>query len=143
MDRIQTDLITTFGSGSNNGVKVFTRNEAATVAGKIRELFGDPRNRSDPLWESLNETQAYHAEEAITQIKQRLMSLHTPLLLLIDDWHGYSAIEISSGPQLWALLDQSYGFRYYITNPSLTFVLCKNDHDVLLVCGDASPKTSE
>jgi hypothetical protein len=57
-----------------------------------------------------------------------------PLVLLIDDWHGYSAIGIPTGTQLLSLLERSYKFRWYVTDSQLSFLLCRNDHDIVILC---------
>lgn len=133
MDKIESDLITLLGSGSRD-VRSFSRIEAENLAAAIRMKFGNARSKSDPLWETLNESQTYHGEEADAQVKERLEALPGPLCLLIDDWHGYSALRISSGAQLWSLLESSYRFRWYVTDLELTFVLCRNDHDIVIFC---------
>lgn len=133
MDSIQSDLMALLVSEPND-IRLFSRAEAENIAALVREKFGNPRAKSDPLWETLNESRTYHGEEANTQVKQRLKDLPGPLLFLIDDWHGYSALRIPTGAQLWSLLERSYRFRWYVTDLEMTFVLCKNDHDMLIFC---------
>jgi hypothetical protein len=132
-DQVQSDLMALSASRSVD-VRVFSRVEANELAAGIREEFGDGRLESDPLWETLNESQAYFGKAADDQVKQRLKGLPGPLLLLIEDWHGYSALGISTGAQLLSLLEQSYKFSWYITDLGRTFVLCRNDHDVVIFC---------
>jgi len=133
MDNIQSDLVALLASEPND-VKLFSRAEAENLAAAIRETFGDARCKSDPIWETLRESEAYSGDEANTQVRERLKDFPGPLVLLIDDWHGYSALRIPTGDRLLSLLERAYKFRWYISDLELTFVLCRNDHDIVIFC---------
>jgi hypothetical protein len=141
MDRIQADLMEILGTRATD-VQVLSREAANNLATMLRESFGNPKSKADPLWESLNYTDAYHAEEADAEVERQVLGLQGPVHLLVDDWYGYSALKLLSGAQLWYVLEKSYNFCWYATDDAVTHLLCKNDHNVFLVCRDPTPKTN-
>lgn len=58
-------------------------------------------------------------------------------LMFFDDIEDKSVLVISSGKSLSKLLDEMFGFEFYITNFETDYLLCFNHHDCLLGCGTA------
>ena len=55
-------------------------------------------------------------------------------LMFFDDIEDKSVILISNGNELQKLLDEMFGFEFYITNFETDYLLCFNHHDCLLGC---------
>ena len=58
-------------------------------------------------------------------------------LMFFDNIEDKSVILISNGKELYKLLDEMFGFEFYITNFETDYLLCFNHHDCLLGCGTA------
>ena len=54
-----------------------------------------------------------------------------------DDIEDKSVLVINNGKSLYKLLDEMFGFEFYITNFETNYLLCFNHHDCLLGCGTA------
>ena len=133
MDNVQSDLMNLLGS-QEFIAEVLSRAEAENLAGAIRKRFGNEKAKSDPIWETLKQSKSYQGETGTNYVKQLLTNISDDLILLIDDWHGYSALKIATGIQLLWLLEQSYNFVWYVTDLKMTFLLCRNDHNFVIVC---------
>jgi hypothetical protein len=61
-----------------------------------------------------------------------------PILLFKDGdrFHGY---QFNSGVDLLAVLTNSPGFEFYVTNDDPSFVLCHNHHDYVIGVGACQP----
>ena len=42
-----------------------------------------------------------------------------------------------NGDDLVAVLGETYGFEFYVTNKEKSYLLVFNHHDILMACGDA------
>lgn len=58
-------------------------------------------------------------------------------LMFFDDIEDKSVLIINNGKSLYKLLDEMFGFEFYITNFETDYLLCFNHHDCLLGCGTA------
>lgn len=58
-------------------------------------------------------------------------------LMFFDDYEDKSVLVISNGKALYRLLDEMFGFEFYITNFETDYLLCFNHHDCILGCGTA------
>lgn len=58
-------------------------------------------------------------------------------LMFFDDIEDKSVLVINNGKSLYKLLDEMFGFEFYITNFETNYLLCFNHHDCLLGCGTA------
>jgi hypothetical protein len=104
----------------------------------IVEAWGKFANRtggSAPLWEYLGNTCSVHNEDAWRWVADFLDT--SPVLLLIDDSTERSAVQITPGYGVVSVLEECTGFVFYITNDQLDYLLCFNDHDVLIGAGTA------
>ena len=69
----------------------------------------------------------FHATEDVSQ----------QLEMFFDDIEDKSVLVISDGKSLYKLLDDMFGFEFYITNFETNYLLCFNHHDCVLGCGTA------
>lgn len=58
-------------------------------------------------------------------------------LMFFDDIEDKSVITIGNGTELYKLLNEMFGFEFYITNFETDYLICFNHHDCLLGCGAA------
>lgn len=58
-------------------------------------------------------------------------------LIFFDDIEDKSVLVINNGKNLHRLLDEMYGFEFYVTDFETAYLLCFNHHDCLLACGAA------
>ena len=50
---------------------------------------------------------------------------------------------IPNGTELYKILEDSFGFEFYITNQNHSYILCFNHHDILYGAGEAKKWVSE
>ncbi|UQA58580.1 hypothetical protein [Polyangium aurulentum] len=60
-----------------------------------------------------------------------------PVLFFYDDERERSVFRFRSGQDLVRVIKECYGFVYYVTNETLDYVVCHNDHDYILGAGKA------
>lgn len=58
-------------------------------------------------------------------------------LIFFDDVEDKSVLVINNGKNLHKLLNEMYGFEFYVTDFETDYLLCFNHHDCLLACGAA------
>ena len=54
-----------------------------------------------------------------------------------------NAFLIPNGTELYKILEDSFGFEFYITNQNHSYLLCFNHHDILYGSGEAKKWISE
>lgn len=54
-----------------------------------------------------------------------------------------NAFLIPNGTELYKILEDSFGFEFYITNQNHSYLLCFNHHDILYGSGEAKKWVSE
>ena len=54
-----------------------------------------------------------------------------------------NAFLIPNGTELYQILEDSFGFEFYITNQNHSYLLCFNHHDILYGSGEAKKWVSE
>lgn len=107
--------------------------EVGRVIGLIAGRYTDPIHEGRRLWE------AFHGD--ISRRRSDGWSLicdypePSPVLLFHDEgvFRGY---QFSSPEDLRAILAESAGFEFYVTNERAEFVLCHNHHDFLVGVGE-------
>lgn len=58
-------------------------------------------------------------------------------IMFFDDSTDKSMLVICDGKSLYSLLNEMFGFEFYITDFETNYLLCFNHHDCLLGCGTA------
>ncbi|HTN89773.1 MAG TPA: hypothetical protein VL242_39130 [Sorangium sp.] len=61
--------------------------------------------------------------------------------MLYDSSHPKDryVFRVPDGPALHAVLEECFGFQFYVADQELSFVLCSTDDDCLMGCGRARP----
>lgn len=132
MDNIQSDLAQILSSQSTE-FKVLTRTDAKKWESEIRRFFCDSHRASFPIWEALIGEQSFYGETADMEAEKILSSIERPIIVLIDDWYGYSGFILQNGISFALALNEIYHFQWYVSDTLLTLLVCRNDHDFVLL----------
>jgi hypothetical protein len=62
-----------------------------------------------------------------------------PVFLFYDSHDEQTVLRVAHGSDVVRILGECFGFIYYVTNESLDYLLCENDHDYLIGAGAAKP----
>lgn len=138
MDNIQSDVAQALSKQAAE-FKTLTRSDASEWEGKIRRVFCDSRRASFPIWEALLREQSFYDEAANVEARRILSSMERPVVVLIDDWHGWSGFVLQNGISFALALDDLYDFRWYVSDIMLTLLVCRNDHDFVILSEPGQP----
>lgn len=120
----------------NNGIVVeeLPDKQIKTIKSNITQKYLN--SQSGPfLWDRLKEAAIIADNDGWKKICDFVGS--NRCLMFFDDIEDKSVIVISNGKSLYKLLDEMFGFEFYITNFETDYLLCFNHHDCLLGCGTA------
>lgn len=108
--------------------------EALTIKRSITQKYVYPQPESF-LWNRLKEA----AVKRDNNGWQKMCSFvgNSKCLMFFDDIEDRSVLVINNGKSLYKLLDEMFGFEFYITDFETDYLLCFNHHDCLLGCGTA------
>ena len=107
--------------------------EVGRVTGLIAGRYTDPIHSGRRLWEAFHGDIARRRSDGWSLICD--YPEPSPILLFHDEgeFRGY---EFSSPEDLRAVLAETAGFEFYVTNERAEFVLCHNHHDFLVGVGE-------
>ena len=84
------------------------------------------------LWESFKEPyKSFQPENSIAELKKRLSATEQYLFIASDEGGKYWVLE-GLGSSIICLISNSFCFEYYITNKSMSWLLCENHHGVMV-----------
>lgn len=126
-------------------------NAAALVKSDFCEITGEPKkieilkevlskytNTSDysyPLWECLVDSVSVYKEFAWECFKAILRDKE--VIFFFENEDDERMFLFRDGGELTRVLEDCYKFTFYITNPNVNFLISYNDHNYLLLCGEA------
>ncbi|MCK9206917.1 MAG: hypothetical protein M0P66_07395 [Salinivirgaceae bacterium] len=135
MKRIESELIETLIK-KNIQFKIIEGYNARLILEKTALKFTKTKSLNYPMWDNLNDWLgidfAFSWEWLPDFIKGRTIYLFTDQ----DDIKDKIFI-IENGDILPLVLQNCSGFTFYITNLDNSYLICYNDHDNLIVCGEA------
>jgi hypothetical protein len=117
----------------NLEVEVVNREGYQTIFQNIVAMFLD-NNPGYPLWESIVDKASIRDANAWTLLPQ---FVEDGVILFLEKEDARFAVIFKQSHQLQILLENSFHFVFYITNPLFEFLLCFNDHDYLIGSGSA------
>lgn len=101
----------------------------------MRNKFCEPKKRSIPVWEALTHGDSIY-DEKLNELPKRLkLLIQDSIIFIIDDWHGYSGIDVKGSQALSDVLTEMYDFVWFATERNLESLLCRNDHGYLISVG--------
>lgn len=106
------------------------------IIDKIVEKYAQGK-RTSVLWENFAEQIGINEKDAWMWIKDFIKNSSS--VMFFNPEEESAAFEFRCGEDVDAVLNETFGFEFYITNKTVDYVLCFNHHDVLIVCGDAIP----
>ena len=106
--------------------------ETSDLEAQIECAFARPG--LDPLWERLLDKESIHDPDGWKRIAEFVRG---PAVLFVRDSQGSCAFRFDVPNEIVDALGASYGFVFYIVDLEYRYLLCFNDHDVLIGCGAA------
>ena len=93
------------------------------------------------IWESFKDYTYYQHSNAWALIYDYIKDNECIMFFnKSDDRNGFL---ISNGAELQKILEESFGFEFYITDRNLSYLLCFNHHDILYGLGKAKDWVKE
>jgi hypothetical protein len=120
-------------SDQGSRIRILDAGETDRLIEQLRRRYA-ANGSSTFLWEDIRSRVSVRDAEAWRWIGDFLASEST-IMLIINE--SPVAIEFVNGNQVTSLLDDTYGFEFYLINRALEYLLCFNHHDVLIAAGSA------
>lgn len=93
------------------------------------------------IWESFKDYAYYQNSNAWSLIKDYVKENKCIMFFnKSDDRNGFL---ISNGFELQKIIEESFGFEFYITDENLSYLICFNHHDILYGLGKAKDWVKE
>ena len=89
-----------------------------------------------PLWDHIDLKKKRSVHDSDGWMKVQHYHFKKDIILLTEPKKGYHAYRLESATDLHKLLEESYHFVFYLLDKELSFLICFNDHDYLIGCGD-------
>lgn len=86
-------------------------------------------------WEHFKQCFCYQNPSAWSVIKNYVKENNC--ILFFNECDDKNAFLITNGDELQKILEDSFGFEFYLTDRDQSYVICFNHHDVLYGCGAA------
>ena len=87
------------------------------------------------MWECFKDCVSYQDSNAWSLICNYVKD--NECIMFFNKSDDKNAFLISNGTELQRILEDSFGFEFYITDRDQSYVICFNHHDVLYGCGAA------
>lgn len=113
--------------------------QARRLLMRLRERYGTRPPKGRRLWEELGTLTGIRDPEGWSFVDHLCGS--GPVFLLVEE-NGVSGYEFDSGLAVKEVLANLFGFEFYLTDESLTYIIAFNDHDVLIIGGTAAERAS-
>lgn len=108
--------------------------EAEIIVNKVISKY--TREHRDPfLWDSIINAISVHDKDAWQWISKFVGS--SEAIMFFNPCDEKKVISFKNGDDIVAILGDTYGYEFYITNRAVEYLLCFNHHDILIACGDA------
>jgi hypothetical protein len=118
--------------------KILAADDAASlIAGLWRKHTTLPRP-GRVLWEHLREAHSIHDPEAWRKVES--ICGNGDVYLLVEDFGCTNIVWLSSTRLLTPVLAETVNFVFYVFDKEQSYLICFNDHDMLIGAGTAAPK---
>jgi hypothetical protein len=116
--------------------EILSTETAERIRREVEGKFSSEMGRSF-LWEAFKEFVSVKAPfEAVSRFIREFVGTASAILFFLP-WDESVAIVFPNGSQAMDVLDESFGFEFYITNEDVEYIICHNHHDYLIATGDA------
>lgn len=116
-------------------VTVKSAEETAALRQAIIDSYTTPYKSSFRLWEQLDNALSIHDAEIWRELSMLLPD--EAVTLFFDPFNEQQSLMMSSHA-VTPILGECVGFVFYLTNSTLDYILCMNDHDFLIAAGAAT-----
>ena len=87
------------------------------------------------LWDDLTDYVYVNNSYAWSWINEYIGN--TEVIMFFNESDEKKSFLFKNGDDLVAVLGETYGFEFYVTNKEKSYLLVFNHHDILMACGDA------
>lgn len=109
--------------------------QALSLRSAVYKKFARP-TCSKPLWERLVGASAVYTPNGWSYLAT--FTQDHPFLFFFDVPDDDTVLLLEVCPKVTEVLAECTGFVFYVTNPTHDYVICFNDHDVLIGVGTAA-----
>ena len=132
MDRFIDTAIRNVSTTMGINAQKLSKQEQSTIREEVERSFSYKISR-DPLWERLSD------DASIFDVNGWLLIKDYPyqgrVILFFDKEDEPSMYSIQNCKEAIDLIGECHGFVFYLTNSTVDFILCQNDHDFLIGAG--------
>lgn len=87
------------------------------------------------MWECFKDSVSYQNPNAWSLIYDYVKD--NECIMFFNESDDKNAFLIQNGAELQKILEDSFGFEFYITNKNYAYLICFNHHDILYGSGEA------
>ena len=87
------------------------------------------------LWDDLTDHVYVNSSDAWSWTNEYIGN--TEVIMFFNESDEKKSFLFKNGDDLVAVLGETYGFEFYVTNKEKSYLLVFNHHDILMACGDA------
>lgn len=135
MKNLRDELNQVIKSENISAISFVRLNEWQWVLNKIANTFlvhGEKDLEKIWLWESFKEPYtSFQPENSISELRSLLKTTEKYFFIASDEDGKYWVME-GTGNSIVCLVSNGFCFEYYITNKSISWLLCENHHGVMV-----------
>jgi len=120
---------------------VLSDEQVANFEREILDKFGF--RHGAPLWEQLEAGSSRWDPHVWTSIASLVPKRPELILIAQVRTTTLTGLQLHDGDRLQDVLDDSYRFVFYVTDADVSFVVCANDHDMVISCGADAVELAE
>ncbi len=113
---------------------IFDDKSSNSLFSAVSKKYSNVSTEIIPLWDNLFDAVYVVDPNGWSKISNFVGNKSCVLLILNGE---KKAFKLSCGADLHELLENSFGFEFYITDENISFLICFNHHDQLVCCGKA------
>jgi hypothetical protein len=123
---------------AGGSAKILASEDAKAFIGKLWQKFTILPRPGHVLWEHLEHASSIHDPDGWRQAET--ICGEGDVCMLIEDFGRQSVVWLSSSKLLTHVLAETISFVFYLCDTEQTYLVCFNDHDMLIGAGSAVPK---
>lgn len=114
------------------GVHLLASSDRESLRERIAARYSP---QSAPMWEAVQDCTSAQSSEGWQWIHEFVGS--RSCVLLFDVGEEVEMLHVPSGIMLHRLLQNTFGFEFYVSDSDATYLIGFNHHDMLVCCGAA------
>ena len=145
MNTLRDELNSIICSEEIKGINFVRLNQWQWILEKIANTFlshGKLSIKRVWLWDSLKEPyESYQPDDALSELGGLLNASESYWFIASDEAGKYWVLE-GTGSAVITLLEKSRCFEYYVTNKEISWLICENHHNVMIIKGSFEPQAA-